>query len=296
MELQGPLKLKWRRMQDMPFTMTGHAQAVVIDGDVYVGGGSGTVVMVYSLQTRVWRTLPPYESEWFGMAVVNNQLVLVGGRSIVSAKNTANMLGVWDVGSQTWTNPFPAMHTPRRSPSAISYNKWLVVAGGIDNASHNVSVIEVLDTLSRQWHNCSPLPSACSRMSSSINGNMWYLFSTNHTNIFTVCLDELISQASCPSDERSMLSLWQTLNIPLLDKSSAQSTGLVLNGALLAVGGLDIQHYQLSSRSWVKAADLPCSRSQCACVVLPSGEIFIAGGDGRGGLGIKRVDIATIMF
>lgn len=294
MELQGPLKLKWRRMQDMPFTMTGHAQAVVIDGDVYIGGGRGTVVMVYSLHTRVWRTLPPYESEWFGMAVVNNQLVLVGGRSVVSVKNVTNMLGVWDVGSQTWTNPFPAMHSPRRSPSAVSYNKWLVVAGGIDNASHNVAVVELLDTLSKQWHTCSSLPSAYSRMSSAINGNMWYLFSTNHTNIFTVCLDELISQASCTSDEQSMLSLWQTL--PLLDKSSAQSTALVLNGALLAVGGLDIQHYQLSSRSWIKAADLPCGRSQCTCVVLPSGEIFVAGGDGRGGLGIKRVDIATIMF
>ena len=31
---------------------------------------------------------------------------------------------------------------PRRSPSTVSYNKWLVVAGGIDNASHNVAVVE----------------------------------------------------------------------------------------------------------------------------------------------------------
>lgn len=228
------------------------------------------------------------------MAVVDNQLVLVGGRSIMSVKNMTNVLGVWNVRSQTWTSPFPAMHTPRRSPSAVSYNKWLIVAGGTDSASRNVAVIELLDTLSKQWHNCSPLPSAYSRMSSAINGNMWYLFSTNCTSIFTVCLDELISQALCTSDKLSTPPLWQTLSLP--EKSPAQVTALVLSGALLAVGGLNIQQYKLSASDWVKIADLPSGRSQCACVVLPSGEIFLAGGDDSGGLGIKLVDIATVMF
>ena len=293
MELKGPLKLKWRRMQDMPFTVTGHAQAVVVGSDVYVGGGAGTVVMVYSLHTRIWRTLPPHESEWFSMAVVNNQLVLIGGRRVVSTKNImTNSLGVWNVGLQMWTYPFPAMHAPRRSPSTVSYNKWLVVAGGIDNASHNVAVVELLDTLSKQWHSCSSLPSAYSQMSSAINGNMWYLFSLDHTSIFTVCLDDLISRALHSSDKPSMQSQWQSLPLP----PTALSTALVHNRALYAVGGLNIQHYQPSISGWIEIADLPCDRSRCACVVLPSGEIFLAGGEARDGLGIKRVDIATIMF
>ena len=66
----------------MPNGMGDGIQAVVIGSDVYVGGRSGQnveTVMVYSLQTGTWRTLPPYESCLFGMAVVNNQLVLVGG-------------------------------------------------------------------------------------------------------------------------------------------------------------------------------------------------------------------------
>ena len=294
MELNIPLKLKWQRMRDMPFTMTGHAQAVVIDGDVYIGGGRGTVVMVYA---GVWRTLPPYESEWFGMAVVNKQLVLVGGRSVMSPYNTTNQLGVWDAGSQMWTHPFPVMHTPLRSPSAVSYNKWLVVAGGVDNTSHCVAEVKLLDTLSKQWYKCSPLPSACSRMSSAINGNMWYLFSTSPTRVFTVCLDELISQASAAGSVPPMLSPWHTL--PLPDKLT---TALVLNGALLAVGGLNsstIHLYQVSSGSWIRAAELPCSRSQCVCIVLPSGEIFLGGGSGGESgviVGIKRVDIATIVM
>ena len=62
--------------------------------------------------------------KWFGMAAVNNQLVLVGGRVISNGKKT-NMLSMWDELSQRWTRPFPEMPTPRHSPSAISYQKWL---------------------------------------------------------------------------------------------------------------------------------------------------------------------------
>ena len=115
----------------MPMDMFDSIQAVVIDNNVYVGGGisfdgNPRTVMVYSLQTGSWRTLPPYESVYFGMAAVNNQLVLVGGRSPSTGKMT-NVLGVWDERSQTWTHPFPVMPTARRSLSVISYQKWLVV-------------------------------------------------------------------------------------------------------------------------------------------------------------------------
>ena len=60
----------------MPFDMTTSIQAVVIGDNVYVGGGFSVsriegVVTVYSLTAESWRTLPPYESECFGMAAVN---------------------------------------------------------------------------------------------------------------------------------------------------------------------------------------------------------------------------------
>lgn len=62
----------------MPYRMSNTIQAVVIGDNIYVGGeltlpeeNSG-IVMVYSLATGSWRTLPSSETMWFGMAVVNN--------------------------------------------------------------------------------------------------------------------------------------------------------------------------------------------------------------------------------
>ena len=92
-------------------------QAIVIGDNVYVGGGvtlsdDNTTVMVYSLANGSWSKLLPHETKWFGMAAVNNQLVLVGGTK--SSDEVTGILAVWDGGSQTWTHPFPEMPTPRR--------------------------------------------------------------------------------------------------------------------------------------------------------------------------------------
>ena len=290
----------------MPFPMSSSLQAIVIGNVVYVGGGYnsigyyGATVMVYSLETGSWRTLPPYESWYFGIAAVNNQLVLVGGRSKSTHKVT-NVLGVWDERSRTWTHPFPVMPTARHSPSVISYQKWLVVAGGAGETYSNT--VELLDTLSGQWYEGSLLPNQCIEMSSTISGNMWYLsggISSQEANkhVFSVYLDELISQAvSQPAGATSppTPSPWQTLpETPL-----TRSTVLILDGALLAVGGLRssaIHLYRPSSKSWVKVGDLPTQRGQCACTVLPSGEMFVAGGYGYSlTTGHDSVAIGTII-
>ena len=288
----------------MPNGMGDGIQAVVIGSDVYVGGRSGQnveTVMVYSLQTGTWRTLPPYESCLFGMAVVNNQLVLVGGWS-TSTNQVTNVLGLWDERSQTWTHPFSVMPTARWALSVISYQKWLVIAGGRENII-TTNKVELLDTLSGQWYEGSPLPKGCTEMSSAISGNMWYLSggfdSTYGANkhVLNVCLDVLISQAVSQSAGTPLPptpSPWQTLpEVPV-----KFSTALVIRGSLLTVGGLEssaIHLYQPSRRSWVKVGDLPAQQWQCACIVLPSGEIFVAGGSISVLSYHSRVDIATIV-
>ena len=135
-ELKLPLSIKWRKRNDMPFSMGYYPQVVIVKGKVYTGGGWASLerekqtVMVCDPQRDVWHSLPPYMYAYFTMATVNDQLVLVGGRDVTTHKSSA-MLGVWSEQSQTWTNPFPPMPTPRRSPSVVTHdNRWLVVVGG----------------------------------------------------------------------------------------------------------------------------------------------------------------------
>ena len=265
--------------------MAGPIQAVLIGDDVYVGGGASSqseVVMVHSLTTGSWKTLPAHETKWFGMAAVNNQLVLVGGSRDRTYKAT-NILAVWDAPLQKWLHPFPAMPTARHSLSVTSYGKWLIAAGGYmyDERDSQLRKVELLDTPSGHWYEAPSLPIGCSEMSSAIIGNTWYLlggFSSQkpHKHVFSVCLDELISSAK--STSQPTISPWQVLPKTPLE----YSTALILNGTLLTLGGYKspaIHLYQPHSRSWIKACDvLPAQREQCACTVLPNGEVFVAGG------------------
>ena len=276
---------------------------------VYFGGGEAgglasdkkqQTVMVYDPKLDSYDTLPPYTYMHFSIAVVNDQIVLVGGRD-VRTDNVTNTLGVWNEQSKRWTQPLPPMTTACSSPSVATHNnRWLVVIGGHD--TDYLSRVEILDTTkSRQWYHAASLPQPLSHAPPVTVGIMCYLLggftkgAITSKRVFSVCLDDLISQAvSRPASARAppTPSPWQSLP----DTPLTCSTVLTFNGALLAVGGrwgfsgsTAIYHYQPSSRSWIKAGELPTEQLYCTCTVLPSGDLYVAGG-----VGAKRVDIASV--
>ena len=291
-----PLKqLKWRKGKNLPFGMLDYPKVVVFKEKVYIGGGftkldrEAQTVVVYDLQRESYDMLPPYPCKWFSMAVVNNQLVLIGGQDTRTGERT-NELGIWKEESKRWTHFLPPMIIACNSPSVATYkNRWLVVMGGYDGKNH-LSRVEILETTEPgQWYCSASLPQPCSHVAPAIIDNMCYLLG-GYTNqgvaasrrVFCVCLNDLISQQTTENDP-AIPSPWQSLpDIPLV-----RSTALAFNGALLAVGGCRestlsnckvIYYYQPSSRNWIKAGEMPTGRSHCSCTVLPSGDLYVAGG------------------
>ena len=285
-----------------------YPSAVVFKDKVYLGGGTAPrdsqSVIVYDTEQDSCDTLPPYTFKWFSMMVINNQLVLVGGLDEQTGKVMSN-LGVWNEQSKRWTHPLPSMTIACHSPSVTTHNdRWLVVIGGLGNDTV-LSRVEILDTTdSRQWYHAALLPQPLRCALPATIGNMCYLlggFTEGRKlskKVFSVCLDDLISEAvSQPASANALPtpSPWQSLP----DTPLALSTGLAFNGSLLAVGGgstpsSPIYHYQPSSRRWVEAGEPPKGRSgctcACTCTVLPSGDLFVAGGIGAE----RRVDIASV--
>ena len=114
--------------------------------------------------------------------------------------------------------------------------------------------------------------------------------------VLSANLDDLVnfnSHSPCPATQ----SPWKSIpNVP-----SSFSTALSLKGALLAVGGRDLTQrcavksihlYQPDTSNWVKVGELPTERWQCACTVLPTGELFVAG---NGDMVKKQVDVAKMI-
>ena len=109
--------------------------------------------------------------------------------------------------------------------------------------------------------------------------------------VFCVQLNDLISQAV--SHKSELASPWQILP----DTPVESCTALAFDGALLAVGGSKdddgqsakcMHMFKPSARTWVEAGCLPTNQWRCACALLPTSEIFIAGGAvNRSGFGAR---------
>ena len=270
----------------MPINMSNAVQSVVIGQSVYVGGGDADndhdrcTVMKLDLQRNEWTKLPQYSAKWFAMSSFANQLVLIGGYDLVTRKRT-NQIAVFTSGR--WTNPYPPMNTARRSSTAVSCNKYIIVAGGwVDQGC--TSSVEMLDVPSLRWYTAESLPNPRAVVKTTLVGNTLYLMGgwdhTGHPTkvVYKVDLDELITKAV---SKQATPTLWQVISDTPLNRSAPLNVG----GSLLAVGGCNdylnpsssIHLYQPDTRRWVKVGDLPTARYYCTCSVLPSGEVIVAG-------------------
>ena len=296
----------------MPFGMAGYVQSVVVQGRVYVGGGSvafgsgdHNIVMEYDISSGKWAKLTPYRACYFAMTVINNQLVLVGGEE---HGGRSKVLGVWRAESKEWTHPYPDMPTARLDCFAVVYNEWLAVGGGRGDGVGRQSSVEVMNTDSKQWYAAPPTPTAPWHiMRTAIVGDTCY-FMGGYTGasidpgtvVYSVSLPALISQLpSLDSRERGKQhQIWK--EIPGLQTKF--STPLSIRGSLLAAGGRDrddkavtaIHLYQPDTGEWVKVGDLPTPRCDCTCAMITDREMLVAGGwDDRHNTR-SRCDIALI--
>ena len=285
----------------MKYAMTLYPHCVVLERSVYVGGGVTGVgddeyyIQVFNMKTNKWSRLPRYEYKRFAMTVINHHLTLVGGWRVGGGEVT-NQLAVYEPSSQHWTYPYHPMPTPCYSPAVLMYDIWLLVASG-RGASHTVlATVELFNTSTNQWLATSSLPTPCGWLTSAIVDNYGYLV-THSKQVFRVSLPDIVSQTVNQSTSKSP-ALWCRLP----DTPLSYSTAISLRGYLLAVGGrhdnctrTDIHLYQPESEQWTKVGDLPNAREYCSCVVLPSGELLVAGGRESSGQRTSRVDVASVL-
>ena len=267
---------------------------MVIGGRVYIGGGGAEggdyKVLEYTIQGGQWREIET-PVMWFGMAVVNNQLIITGGRD--KDGEVTNEVWVLDSASGTWTQPFPAMPTARDSTSAVGYKRWVLVVGGGGERR-----VEVLDTAANQWYTATPLPSDAVGPSLTVIQDTLYV--VWECCAVSMSIPMLISDAmsQSPANDTSngpKPTEWQ----PLPDTPTEWPTITTLNGSLVAMGGYPasstIAMYLPQTEQWLKVAELPTPCCLCTCALLPeTEELMVIGGQDKNGDCIKSIDLCTL--
>ncbi len=267
----------------------------MLNGKVYVGGGYADrdedefIIQVYTPERDGWSRLPECPVMWFAMAVVNQQLVLVGGTShggwllnaLLAGGLAQSTVLVWDSPSQQWTTPYPNMPSAQRSPAAVGYQHFLVVAGGMTTVD-----ILLLDTSTNQWYYALQTPFKCYHL--TLVGDTLYAigglisFDSTPQQVVSISVSALVAHAT--NVPRPSRPTWKVIGIEL-----HLSATVSLNNSLLAVGGKDdrdrcssaIRLYNPQTKKWTKLGDVPAALYKCSCAVLPSGELVVLGGGGE---------------
>ena len=219
-------KLRLKKTISMPSQVESvqDVQAVVVGGKVYIGGVSGgystpkPILLEYTVENDCWKQIKTPTTS-FGMAVVNNQLIITGGGNY---SDLTDQVWVLDRVTYNWTQPYPAMPTAKASP-AVGYKRWVLVVEGESRC------VEVLDTLSKQWFVATPLLSKVSTPSLTVIQDTLYII--GESSAFSAFIPTLIADAMIGVTTPTM---WQQLPAPRIG-----STTVVLPGTseVMMIGG-----------------------------------------------------------
>lgn len=148
----------------------GSAGVAVYNGKIYIVGGivnghnSGYVnwLDVYNPADNSWTPLQnaPHPRDHFHAAVINNKLVLAGGRTTSLATNHLNDLvvpevDVYDFATQTWGTYPNNIPTPRGGTTSVVLGEEVIVIGGEGPLSASLAhaQTEALNINTQTWRN-----------------------------------------------------------------------------------------------------------------------------------------------
>ena len=245
-QVRTELNLKWTKCANIPDNASA-IQLVQIGKHVYSGGGMRRTtrndIYKYSLYEDTWTALPKCLTSYHGLATLDNELIVIGGRIGTDIQNV-----VYTFREDRYMKLLPPMPTPRVNCSCITHrNREIIVAGGTTVATQT-GERRLTDTVEiyirdRQWYNTKRLPFALSVFTLKIINDTCYILGGTGT------LSHECSQLTIYSTISSLLenaepadSTYSTLECPvawdqLKGKHPLQYSALVEINKIFALGG-----------------------------------------------------------
>ena len=318
------MSLNWRDGDKAPSKII--RGTAVMDGDMAYFLHKYGDVCSYDSCSKKWRKLPECPCKFSSLAIVNGQLIAIGGYSLpeyytnkllclqteckeifptnkllslqtewkeifppMTIDKLLNLHTEWKENSD-----FPPMPTKRSTTVVVTTKEHLIVAGGCCGGS--ITTVEVMDTKNLVWSTVASLPHPYHGTSVTICGDQLHMLGGEDDkgktkSVLTCSLTELLQ--SSPSSS----SIWHRV----ADAPAYRSTCAAVNGELLAVGGCDkddkpssaVHEYNPTTNSWDFISNMPTARFFSFVAVLPTNEMVVVGGcDGSYGT-FKTVEIAT---
>ena len=284
--------------------------AVVLGSSVYCHSSGKRIISKFDTHSNTWSTLPSCRYSHFSLAAVNSLIIAIGGYDFT----TTGMLFCYntdDTGKESWIKQHEAMPTARCNAVSVSTQRVLVVAGG-DASGYNdyLDVVETMDIASGKWTEVTKLPCPHYNLSATVtsDGQLYLgggIAAKGRNATYSCSLTDLLTPPARSGRFRPLgfsiakrPSVWHEINSPPV----TQTTIVVLNGQLVAIGGQNAQHkpmvdvykFEKETGAWEKFSKLIVPRCRCIAGVV-EGKIVCVGGQGENTIEIAVFEGATNM-
>ena len=282
------IQLKWRISDEKIRLQWDNA---IFDNDV-VYYRVGKAVHVYNWIDNRWIQLTDCPHTDCPMAIINNQLITIGGYEPLTNK----LFGLEiNCDPMCWSERYPPMLTKRRRASALCTNNELIVAGGMGERMEVLTVVEVMKLDTPQWSTAANLQELTYDASIAMCLDQIFILGGNNTDWKP---SESVYMCSLSSLKSPQNAIWNKIaNLPVM-----QSTCVAYQDRLLAVGGREsttaaavstVYVYNHTTNSWKVISEMKIPRSKCFAAVLPNNQLMVVGGESQPQIQIDAIEIAT---
>ena len=317
--------LRWGEGRKAPEKMT-RGSAVVRGNTTYISPAGSRRVYSCALSSGKlqWSSLPDSKYQNFSLAIVENQLVSVGGQtttgSIISTKSLLSL--PLSRRKKHWIETLPPMSVARCNAAAVTSGSLVIVAGGYDKG-RELDIVEVLDISTWQWNAVPSLPKCLSNLVGALcgrgSGEPRLYFAGGFEgcaskSVFSCPVSNLVSGDGSHNTHQSPLVIteeegeeengskstivWRQMS----DLPVASSTIANFGDCLVSVGGIDdtyqptgsVYHFDEETGLWSELCVVRSKRERCFAVVLAEGKMIVVGGATKSGGKTDGVEIAHI--
>lgn len=240
--------------------------------------GSNTVHR-YSLGDNKWLRMPSCPYRNFGLVVIHNALITIGGRE----QHLVYSNKLLTLRHRHWVEEYPPMMYARDIPSISTFESQghrtlIIVVGGSVGDSKWTTSVEILDTRDSIWFSLASLPKPLTFPSATLCHN-------SDTMVLSVvgCYREgyrCSLHVDALNESLGNTIIWSSL--PTLPASG--STAATLRDQLVVVGGWNSDAavsyiHQLINDQWVRIGTVTNGR-ECLIVSPSSDQLVMVGGEG----------------
>ena len=307
--------LRWREGKKAPEKMArGVAAACRNTAYLRPAGSRQVYVCTLSCGKLQWSYLPDCKFQNFSLAVINRQLLAIGGQSVEGDFSPTNSVYSMSLSGKkkNWEEYFPPMSVSRSNTAAVSTAQMVVVAGGYDRG-RELDSVEVLNVTAKQWSTVASLPRRLCNLVGAVCGQRLYFaggFEGQPSKTVLACSlshvlpfdtndsDELnLPTVSTKNGDESEVVWHQVADLPVTNSTVAS-----LGGHLVSVGGLDrtdtvtsrVYRLDPEQNSWSELCVVKNKRERCFVAVFVGGKMGVMGGVTRSGSKTDGVEIADV--